>query len=162
MSVSWSSSDFGKYFYTDCVWGQIQKTCQQVKKHMFTLHIWWWWWCVVVDDHDTMHCTAPANMGCEFYVFLTTTTRLVVANLGLGDWDESWSPRTEQNRTLQKLQTKHESGNNNFLFALHIATFPLTFSFFFTSYIHCISVSAFSSLFLPSPLIGVSTQQVVL
>lgn len=67
MSVSWSSSDFGKYFYMDCVLGQIQKTCQQVKKRMFTLHIWWWCAIVVVDD-DAMRCATPANMGCAIFL----------------------------------------------------------------------------------------------
>ncbi len=40
------------------------KTCQQVKKRMFTLHIWWWWWCAVVVVFvvdDAMCCATPCH-----------------------------------------------------------------------------------------------------
>jgi len=126
------------------------KTCQQVKKRMFTLHIWWWWWwCAVVvfvvDDDDAMCCATPHHTSQDGlcvsrFLNKTTTTTLVVANLRLGDWNESWSPRTEQNRTehCNKTATKHWVGEQLFLlttffwFAFYTLwhSFSLTFSFF--------------------------------
>jgi hypothetical protein len=102
------------------------------------------------------HHATPANMGCAFHVFLTTTTTtLVVANLRLGDWNESWSPRTEQN-TATKLQQNIESGGTTFFVCfLHIVTFILVdiLVFLLTSYIHCVSVYCIFLLhsFFPLP-----------
>lgn len=102
------------------------------------------------------HHATPANMGCAFHVFLTTTTTttLVVANLRLGDWNESWSPRTEQN-TATKLQQNIESGGTTFFVCfLHIVTFILVdiLVFLLTSYIHCVSVYCiFLHSFFPLP-----------
>ncbi len=109
------------------------------------------------------HHTTPANNGLCVSRFLnkTTTTTLVVANLRLGDWNESWSPRTEQNRTLQQNCNKTLSRgttffvNNYFLVCfLHIVTFILVdILILLTSYIHCVSVYCIFLLhsFFPLP-----------
>lgn len=108
------------------------------------------------------HHTTPANNGLCVSRFLnkTTTTTLVVANLRLGDWNESWSPRTEQNRTLQQNSNKTLSRgttffvNNFFLVCfLHIVTFILVdILILLTSYIHCVSVYCILSFFILSSL----------
>jgi hypothetical protein len=67
-----------------------------------------------------------------------------VANLGLGDCEESWSPRTQHNTTLQKLQQKTWVLLTTFLSICftHCGTFSLTSFILLTSYIHCVIVYA--------------------